>query len=254
MLDSARCEGPRQAMEPVLGFSGRADQRGLPVFDRDELKRHRIDREDTGSFYCNLCKKSPSHSQLQEHLRSNIHRRKMLNKQFEEDPLAFVPYPHSLCVVIKEGWPMCTLCNKRMDDGHINGETHNWWLNDMLSKMKFPAVETQPPLPQPPPPPEPSSFGSDMTTETDTQVRNLSSCTDCMSTERAPNTCHVVREGGALVSGDVPCRSFQGYTETTNAQSRIPMPDSCESVASKLMPLPSGKQSQEDPEIRFFDV
>lgn len=141
----------------------------LPALDPEELRYNEICRKSNGAFYCALCWKHPRDEwHVKNHIQSKEHVKRILNREYEADPLACVPSPHLEFTAIVDGWATCSICNKRMDEKHWNSEKHIRYLNYYLGQqnalgnvgpVSLPPLDTQLPLPQPPPPPEPPSLG-----------------------------------------------------------------------------------------------
>ena len=209
-----------------------------PAFEPDELRRNQISRKENGEFWCGLCWKSPTDEwQVQNHLQSKEHERRMRNQEYEADPLACVPQPHHKFTKNLDGWATCMLCYKRMDESHWNSRKHVNYLNKALGQRNavcnvppppLSAVDIGPPLPQPPPPPEQPSIG----------------CGMALGTASATNAAHAqtlrgVREDGMPAASDALKQSSQGYTafaSTFSPQPQSSMQDPWEPVASQLTP------------------
>ena len=139
----------------------------LPHFDGDlddeTLASHRISKKPNGEFRCDLCWKNPTHKdQVLAHLKSKEHQQRMSNEQYAADPLSFVPLLHREFTHLVNGWPTCTICDRRMDESHWNSERHMAWVNHYLQqRISFGSVgsvplvvpDTSSRLSQPPPPP-----------------------------------------------------------------------------------------------------
>ena len=105
----------------------------------DELQRNWIGSKPTGGFHCALCWANPlDQSQVLSHLQSRQHARKMFNVQYQADPLGCVPSPHRHFTVIQDGWPICRICNKRMEATHWNSERHRRYLKYYLGHQDAP--------------------------------------------------------------------------------------------------------------------
>ena len=219
----------------------RLQQFGDLFFDSEVHRLNHIGRTVTGEYYCLLCWKAPRDEwQVQAHIQSNEHRRRMLNQQFEVDPLACVPYPHLDFTEVVDGWAKCTICNKRMDESHWNSASHIKWVDYYMSQsVTLSSVDTPPPLPQPPPPPEPPSIACAMS------CRSVANASQCQFPEGRPSinlriaqTLPGGRADGSPVATSVLCQSLPRRTASASTQSPIFVIDPCSFVSSQVMPLP----------------
>jgi hypothetical protein len=125
--------------------------------DAEHLARNRIVKTSDHQFSCALCQQAMrGESELEKHLQSKRHQRNLRNEKWWEDPLSHVPDPHrAFTRRNEEGWPVCTLCHKRMEEKHWTSAKHVQWVNYLLERQQASQddMDTQPPLPQPPPPP-----------------------------------------------------------------------------------------------------
>jgi hypothetical protein len=121
-----------------------------------------------GQFHCELCHQQlHGEGRLRAHLRSKHHLRRLGNAEWWEDPLSQIPEPHRTFTKRNEvGWPICTLCNKRMERPHWLSAKHQQWIDQAIKQQQANREEEdlQPPLPQPPPPPTVSELPSSSTT------------------------------------------------------------------------------------------
>ena len=139
------------------------------------LASHRITKEENGDYYCAMCWKKPAGlDQVLSHLKSNEHQGRVKNAKFEADPLSSVPPEHQQFTHLVNGWPVCKICDKRMEETHWKSPSHMKWVEyyvqqqtvigsvgsvpldvrDTRPRLSQPS-DTTPPLPQPPPPPGP---------------------------------------------------------------------------------------------------
>lgn len=125
--------------------------------DAEHLARNRIVKTSDHQFSCALCQQAVrGESELEKHLQSKRHQRNLRNEEWWVDPLSHVPDPHrAFTRRNEEGWPVCTLCHKRMEEKHWTSARHVKWVNYLLERQQqeLSSWYTQPPLPQPPPPP-----------------------------------------------------------------------------------------------------
>ena len=123
-------------------------------FSPEELAFNWISKNSNGEFYCALCWKTPKdEGRVVGHLHSCEHTRRMRNKQYEVDPLSHVPHAHrEFTALTHDGWPTCTICNKRMDEKHWSSDRHRKWV-EYYRDRRLTGVDMPPPLPKPPPPP-----------------------------------------------------------------------------------------------------
>ena len=143
--------------------------------DDRTLASHQITKEEKGGYFCAMCWKHPSDlNQVLVHLKANDHQTRVKNAKFEADPLSSVPLEHQQFTHLKNGWPVCKICDKRMEETHWQSPSHKKWVEyyvqqqtalgsvgsvpldvrDTRSRLSQP-LDTTPPLPQPPPPPGP---------------------------------------------------------------------------------------------------
>ena len=213
-----------------------------PVLDPGEMKFNEISREPDGQFYCALCWKHPTDEwQVITHLQSKEHEKRILNREYEKDPLACVPSPHREFTTILGGWAICTLCNKRMDASHWNSGKHIRYLNYYLARqnvfcnvasLPLPLPDTQLPLPQPPPPPEPPSIGYGISAG---GIVNAAA----RSLVAASNTSTSCAHGDNMLAvSDSYGQPVQGCPMSGTTQLPNPMAAPCGPVACQLPPLP----------------
>jgi|SouAtlMetagenome_1021521.scaffolds.fasta_scaffold28223_2 hypothetical protein len=120
----------------------------------EELAFNLISKTSNGAFYCALCWKTPQdEGRLVAHLHGREHQRRVRNKQYEVDPLSHVPQEHlEFTALSHDGWPTCTLCNKRVDEKHWSSDRHTKMV-EYYKGRRLTGVDTPPPLPPTPPPP-----------------------------------------------------------------------------------------------------
>jgi hypothetical protein len=218
----------------------RLEHSGELVFDSELHRLNQIGRTVTGDYYCLLCWKAPKDEwQVQSHLQSNQHRRRMFNQQSEVDPLACVPHPHLDFTEVVDGWAKCRICKKRMDESHWNSANHIKWLNYCISQsVTLSSVDASPPLPQPPPPPEPPRDGCALPS------RSSADASQSQSSEVRPSVIlspaqffRGGHEDGYVAATHVLRQSLPGRTASASNQSQSIVFDSCPSVSSQIMPL-----------------
>lgn len=211
-----------------------------------------------------MCGKNPTGWQLQEHLQSKDHKRHMLNKQWADNPLAYVPNPHRQVTKIVKGWPVCTICKKRMDDSHMMSPKHMQWLNSFLSQQGAGAVDnahaaepilqpcvdhpsaatarTAEPLRQPPPPPEPPSNGCGVAVESIANPASsflpVASAQSFIPQASVAQTHGTANNDILIAATDVPRPVIHNYMIHAAAGSHRPLAHSCETLASQVMQPP----------------
>ena len=131
--------------------------------DAEHLARNRIVKVSDDQFSCALCEqKLWDEKAIETHLKSKRHQRYLRNEEWWENPLSDVPDPHrAFTRRNEEGWPVCTLCHKRMENKHWTSAKHVAAVNYVLQlEQGIAGWYTQPPLPQPPPPPRAPAEGA----------------------------------------------------------------------------------------------
>lgn len=227
-----------------------------PFFDEMELQRNHIVRKPNGEFYCKKCWKTPvDEYQLQHHLQSKEHERRMAHERYELDPLADVPHPHREFTAIINGWAVCTICNKKMDESHWNSTRHIQHLNYNLAgagrsagcnvaplsqpPLPLPLLD-QPPLTQPPPPPERPSIGFGMPVGGSLPApQSLAPATHGTNTSSGAQTYGGAHQDSCLAGSCAPSQGapLQGYMATASgSQPPHSTPDVYSSVASQPPP------------------
>jgi hypothetical protein len=220
----------------------------FPALDPDEMRYNEISREPDGQFYCALCWKHPTDEwQVIKHLQSKEHEKRILNREYEKDPLACVPSPHREFTVILGGWATCRLCNKRMDESHWNSDKHIRYLNYYLGQqnvlcnvgsLPLPLPDTQLPLPQPPPPPEPPSIGYGIAAG---GIVNAAAGSLVAASNTSTSCAHTLRGAhgdNMLAASDTYGQPVQGCPMSGSTQRPNPMAVPCGPVACQLLPLP----------------
>jgi hypothetical protein len=227
-----------------------------PVFDEEELQRNGIIWKPNGEFYCKKCWKTPADEyQLKNHLQSKEHERRIANERYELDPLAGVPYPHLAVTKNINGWAVCTLCNKQMNEGHWNSTKHiqqiNYYLANVFrsagcndAPLSQPPLQVplfdQPPLPQPPSPPEWPSIGVGMSVEGRLPAKeSLAPATQGTSTSSGAQTYGGAHQDSCLAGSCAPSQGalLQGCMTTAGgSQPPHSTPDVYSSVASQPPP------------------
>ena len=90
-----------------------------------------------GTFHCTLCWKNPdSMWQVNNHVRSKEHQRRLTNLKYEQDPLADVPYPHREFTEVRNGWATCKICDCAMVENHWKSRAHVKWLVHELQQQR----------------------------------------------------------------------------------------------------------------------
>ena len=80
----------------------------VPHLNDDQLAINRIIQRPNGTFHCELCSKNPECMwRVCQHVDSKDHKRRMANMQYQEDPVAYVPYPHREFTELRNGWATC---------------------------------------------------------------------------------------------------------------------------------------------------
>ena len=92
-------------------------------FNDDQLAINRIIQRPNGTFHCELCWKNPECMwRVRQHVGSKDHKRRMANMQYQEDPVAYVPYPHREFTELRNGWATCKICDSAMVENHWKSE------------------------------------------------------------------------------------------------------------------------------------
>ena len=220
----------------------------IPALDPGEMTYNEISCAPDGKFYCALCWKHPTDEwQVKTHLQSKEHKKRILNREYEKDPLSGVPFEQREITTILDGWATCTLCNRRMDESHWNSEKHIRFFNYYLAQQNvlrdvasvpLSLPDIQLPLPQPPPPPEPPGIGYGIEAG---GIVNAAARSVVAASNTSTSFSHTLRGAhgdNMLAASDSYGRPGQGCPMSCSTQPSRPMAVPSGFVACQLLPLP----------------
>ena len=103
---------------------------------------HGIVQTSSYDYACTKCNRQLTDLfRVQENIASHEHQRRVLYDAFAQDPLAHVPEPHRLFVVVDQGGnARCVLCDRCVDDSHMMSGRHQKRIQDPRSYLYGPHV------------------------------------------------------------------------------------------------------------------